>query len=166
MTVTNTSSPRREYINLNITIPPVRRRPVLPHNLGTRTNYTSWGDDPSHVPSEVLPTKTHLEPSVYKSKTLRATTASQHRLHGAPRGFTRVRTASTVLHASLHLAVYAVVCPARASLSSLHDKGIANAAQELTFYFGSPTTPSVSTPLRLCALRSAIRRAREITSND
>jgi hypothetical protein len=88
--------PARVYIKLNITNPPVRRHHALPHNLVTRTNYTSWaftrtnytswGDDPSHLPSKTSsPNKTHLDPSVYKFKTLRASIASQHHLLGSPR---------------------------------------------------------------------------------
>jgi len=219
--------PARVYIKLNITNPPVRRHHALPHNLVTRTNYTSWGvtrtnytswgDDPSHLPSKkssrTKPTWTPVfispRPSALRP---RVSTASSV-LRG---GFTRVCTASTGLHASRILAIHAVVGSARASLGSLHDKGLSREAQELTFYFRSlprpsyhhfvdrfygaprevctsrrtssallssrqgtgreaqkltfyfrsPATPSVSTPLRLCALRSAIRKARETTSND
>ena len=43
MNFTDTSSPTREYIKLNITNPPVRRHPALPHNLVTKTNYKYWG---------------------------------------------------------------------------------------------------------------------------
>ena len=112
MTFTNTSSPTREYIKHNITNSPVRRHPARPRNLVTRTNYTSWGvtrtnytswgadsKHPSHRPSKVLPIITHLDPSVYKSKTLHG---PRRESASTPRPSTRVGINSTALDASRH----------------------------------------------------------------